>query len=360
MQKTADLATADVPRHFPYVTRILLELYRRGALPEVVSVTVEPEYGYATRIRYRSGNVRTTFGNDIGLNPGAACDLAKDKAYAKFFFERDGIACPAGAAFLLPWWARRITDGPAFEHCTNMRLSTDAARFAEDELGFPVYVKPVNGSKGAGVYRCDSADHVLAALEDYAARRVKVALVEEAVELPDYRLVVLGGQLISAYRRVPFTVVGDGESTVLDLALELQARFTRSGRDTRVQLDDPRIDTCLARGGVRRDTVPAAGQQVRLHDISNLSTGGTAYEVTDVVAPRWTSLALAVAASFGLVFAGVDLACSAIGRDDAEYSVLEVNAAPGLDHYASVGELQEQIVRDLYARVLNLDPRMAP
>ena len=353
---TVTSPTADSPRHYPYVTRVLLDLYRRGALGDVVAVAVEPEYGYATRITYSSGNVRTTFGNDLGLNSGAACDLAKDKAYAKFFLRSDGVACPAGEAFLMPWWAARIRDGMASKHFTDLRLASDAVAFVEEHLGWPVYVKPVDGSKGAGVFRCDAHDQLDAALEGYDAKRVRVALVEEAVDLPDYRLVILNGQLISAYRRIPLSVVGNGESTVVELAAELQEHFTRSGRDSILDLVDRRIDICLARGGRRRDTIPAAGERIRLHDISNLSAGGTSQDVTAAVAPRWTRLARDVSASFGLVLAGVDLACSDIGRDDADYSVLEVNAAPGLDHYAAAGARQQRVVRDLYAKVLNLDP----
>jgi D-alanine-D-alanine ligase-like ATP-grasp enzyme len=355
MAATGLPATADPPRRFPFVTRTLLDLYERGALPAVVDVTVEPEYGYATRITYASGNVRTTFGHDLGLNSGAACHLARDKAYAKFFLQRDGVACPDGAAFILPWWAERIRASLARRQFTELRVATDAVAYAE-ELGWPVYVKPVNGSKGAGIFRCETPDQMDAALDTYADKRVRVALVEAAVELPDYRLVILGDQLISAYLRTPLTVVGDGRATVLELAVELQEHFRRTGRDSVLDLDDERIDICLARYGLHRDAVPAAGLHVRLHDISNLSTGGTADDVTAVVAPRWKALSVQIVASFGLTLGGVDLACADIRRDDAEYSVLEINASPGLDHYAAVGARQLQIVRDLYAQVLNLDP----
>ena len=354
MKSTAPRGPVSPPRHYPYVTRMLLDLYHRGELTRVVDVAVEPEYGYATRITYASGNVRTTFGNDLGLNPGAACDLATDKAYTKFFLDRDGIRCPRGAAFLLPWWAERIRSGRT-RHITDMRLATDAPAYAE-QLGLPVYVKPVHGSKGAGVFRCDTPAQVRAALAAYAATRVRVALVEEAVDLPDYRLVVLRGELISAYLRTPLTVVGDGRATVIQLAVALQEQFEATGRDSALDLDDPRIEICLVRNGLSRDTVVAAGRRVMLHDISNLSTGGTAHDVTDVVAPRWKALAAGVATRFGLTLAGLDLACADIREDAAEHSVLEINAAPGLDHYAAAGDRQQQIVRDLYAKVLNLDP----
>jgi glutathione synthase/RimK-type ligase-like ATP-grasp enzyme len=93
-----------------------------------------------------------------------------------------------------------------------------------------------------------------------------------------------------------------------------------------------------------------------MSDISNLSAGGTADDVTDRVARRWRELGRDVAESFGLAFCGVDLACADIASEDADHSILEVNATPGLDHYAAVGERQERLVRDLYALVLNAAP----
>jgi D-alanine-D-alanine ligase-like ATP-grasp enzyme len=356
MTETDAHTTTDAPRHYPYVTRVLIELYKRGALPQVVSVAVEPEYGYATQITYVNGTTRMTYGNDLGLNTGAACDVVKDKAYTKYFLERSGVRCPNGRAFLMPCWAERIRDGLAFRQFTDMRLAGETLAFIDDHFGYPVYLKPVDGSKGAGVHRCDTSDQVRAALDGYAARRVRVALVEEAVPLPDYRLVVLHGELISAYRRTPLTVVGDGRATVLELAIALQHRFQLTGRDSVLDLDDRRIDACLKRAGLDRDAVPSTGRSVALHDISNLSTGGTAQDVTGSVANRWRALARDVVAGFGLCFAGVDLACSDIHRSDADYSVLEINAAPGLDHYAAVGARQQQIVHDLYAKVLNVAP----
>ena len=52
---------------------------------------------------------------------------------------------------------------------------------------------------------------------------------------------------------------------------------------------------------------------------------------------------------------GVDLMVNGdIGEQPipGKYWVLEINAAPGLDHYAKSGKAQEQIVEDLYLKVL--------
>jgi hypothetical protein len=94
------MSTQTIPRHYAYVTRMVLRLFREGALSNVASVEVEPEWGYTTRLRYRNGATRITYGNDIGLNAGAATELARDKAYTKLFFKNMGAHAPDGSAFL--------------------------------------------------------------------------------------------------------------------------------------------------------------------------------------------------------------------------------------------------------------------
>ncbi len=343
----------DIPRHYSFVTRTLLDLFYSGTLANVVEVEAEPKWGHAARIRYRNGAIRITYGNDIGLNSGAAADVARDKAYTKMFLERMHIATPRGEAFLFKWWLDQIG---AVRRPTDIRTIEDAPAFARDTLGFPVYAKQVDGSKGKGVTLCDSAEDVQDAAGTLDGLHARVMLVEEAVDLPDYRLVLLNGDLISAYRRTPLTVVGDGNRTVRQLLTDRQLAFDAVGRDTQIDSEDPRIAKSLGRRGLSLASVPPSGEKLRIHDISNLSLGGTAEDVTSEVAHSWQKLSREIAAGLNLAFCGIDLLCKDIHDPEAEYRVLEVNAAPGLDHYASVGAKQQAIVRGLYARVLDVPP----
>ncbi|HYN94600.1 MAG TPA: hypothetical protein VES42_12185 [Pilimelia sp.] len=349
-------STLPTRRHYPFVTRMIARLYDEGRLPEVAAVEIEPEYGYVTRITYRNGRHRMTRASDVGLNSAAACEVVRDKAYTKHFLRRWGYDCPAGEAFLLGWWADRLRPRLREHGTTDVRSADRVLAYVADELGYPVYVKPVDGSKGVLVWYCDTPALVERVLALYEAERVRVAVVERAVELPDFRLVVLDDTLISAYQRLPLEVVGNGHASIGELLGMLQVAFRRAGRDTSLTLDDGRIATRLQRSGLTLDSVPAPGRRVPLLDVSNLSTGGTAVDLTATVAPRWRDLAIDIARQFGLRFCGVDLACADLESGAGGYSVIEVNGTPGLDHYGAVGAAQERVVSDLYARVLNTSP----
>ncbi|XVS61481.1 hypothetical protein ACQPYE_24630 [Actinosynnema sp. CA-299493] len=341
------------PSHYPYLTRRILHLFEHGALTRVSSIDFEPAYGYVVRINYDNGSHRVTYGNDLGLNTGAASDLAKDKGHSKFMLRTIGVEVPEGKEFLLPTWAARVRESPRQATNTGIQEVDQADGYVERSFGYPAYVKPVDGSKGAGVFKVYRRSELFAAFEALEERKVRLALVEAPVELPDYRIVTLDGELISAYRRVPLSVVGDGVASVATLLGDLQASFVADGRDTRIAVGDPRIAAHLGRSGLDLRSVPAEHEVVRLLPISNLSTGGVAEDVSVEIDGRWVELARHVAHNFNLRLCGLDLACADIADPAAEHAVFEVNASPGLDHYALSGATQQQVVDDLYTSVLN-------
>src|SRR2546430_9863593 len=179
---------ARIPSHYPYVTRMVASLFAEGALTNVVSVDIEPEYGYVARLRYTNGAYRLTRGNDVGLNSGAANDVVKDKAYTKYFLRSSGVECPVGEAFLLVWWADRLRRRMNAHGVTLLRTADLAARYVHEVTGFPVYVKPTDGSKGVNVWRVADGAELDRVLARFEADRVKGALVEQAVDLPAYRI----------------------------------------------------------------------------------------------------------------------------------------------------------------------------
>lgn len=341
--------------HYSYVTRRIISLFNDGRLTNVESVDVEPEYGYTTRLCYRDCSVRITYGNDLGLNPGAAEDLAKDKGHTKFLLEKLGISTPKGKTFLLPWWIERIGASQAAKGNTSLRGIDVAEAYILGELsGFPAYIKPVNGSKGGGIYKVSDSDELFSVFNEYEHNRISVALIEAPIQnMPDYRVVVLDGKMISAYRRDPLAVTGNGELSVLELIELTQAKYIQEGRDTNIVVNDARIAAELKKQDISYGYVPAIGEKVVLVPVSNLSMGGTSADVSADIHPDWIKLSAEIARNMNLRLCGIDLACTDITDSGAEYSVIEVNASPGLDHYASSGEAQAKIVDDLYTRVLN-------
>jgi D-alanine-D-alanine ligase-like ATP-grasp enzyme len=343
--------------HYPYVTQSILRLAAAGRLNTVTEILVEPTYGYVVRLTYQNGLHRVIYDDDLGFNSSAARQLAHDKGHSKFMLRHLGIACPKGAEFLLPWWAHEIGTVQHKLGHNNLHTTDEAASYAAQHLRYPIYVKPVSGSRGINIFTVDNEQELQTTLELYQASKVRVALLEEALTMPDYRIVVFDDICIAAYRRVPMTVVGDGDQTIEQLIVSLRETYEAQGRLIKTEPNDPRILHQLAKQGLQLGDRLQPGEHCTVLPISNLSAGGTAENVTDSINPRWVKLAATIAANFGLRLCGLDLACADITAADSAYSVIEVNSSPGLEHFAFSSQAQAAIVQTFYEQALNMLPQ---
>jgi D-alanine-D-alanine ligase-like ATP-grasp enzyme len=325
--------------HIPLLGKIFERLAPKiGAV-----VNLEPTWKTAGQIVFANGRKRYFRYSSIDLNPLGASEIAKDKDYARYFMASLGYRAAPGQTFFHPEWAQMFAPdrGPQF--------GWDCAL----EMGLPVIVKPNTGSQGRGV-ACVSSRRQFddSVVEIFKIDRV--AIVQPKLDGNDYRVVVLDSEVISAYQRVPLNVTGDGVSSIRDLMRVKQAGFVSIGRDARIDPDDTRTAAKLGRQDMSLETVLPKGHVVHLLDNANLSCGGDAIDVTDRVSADFQRLCIQLAKDMGLRLCGVDLIVSGTLMDPSpDYAILEINAAPGLDHYyAMTGERQRQIVEDLYLKVL--------
>jgi len=239
--------------------------------------------------------------------------IAQDKELTKKLLHAAGVPVPIG---------RSVED------------EADAWAAAQ-EIGLPVVVKPKDGNQGKGVtVNVMSKDHLEKAYRTAKEFRDDV-MVERYLPGHDYRLLVIGNKLVAAARRDPPQVVGDGVHTVRELVNIVNADPRRgSGHSTsltKIRFDDIALAR-LALQDLEADSVPAKGQRVILRNNANLSTGGTATDVTDDVHPEVAARAVEAAQMIGLDLCGVDVVCDNVLEpiENQRGGVVEVNAAPGL------------------------------
>jgi len=213
--------------------------------------------------------------------------------------------------------------------------SADEAWQVACELGLPVVVKPRHGNQGRGVSVGLTAEADVRQAYHTAAAGGAEVVVECCLQGDDYRLLVVGGNLVAAARRCPPVVVGDGNATVRELVARINADPRRcndhAGSLSMIPLDAVAA-AILAEQGLTADAVPGPDRRVLLRRNANLSTGGTAEDVTDQVHPEIARLAIEATRIVGLDIAGVDLMAGRIDRPLAgqQGGVVEINACPGL------------------------------
>jgi cyanophycin synthetase len=250
---------------------------------------------------------------EVDRTSAIAESIAQDKDLTKRLLAAAGVPVPAG---------RPVQD-------------LEDAWAAVQEIGGPVVVKPRDGSQGRGVaVNIETREQLEIAYA--AAREVRrEVIVERFIPGHDFRLLVVGDRLVAAARRDPPYVIGDGEHTVQELVDRVNLD-PRRGEGHATSLTRIRIDEIarerLARQNLTPESVPPRGERVVLRNNANLSTGGTATDVTDDVHPDLAARVVDAARVIGLDVAGVDVVCETMQRPLEEQggSIVEVNAAPGL------------------------------
>ncbi|MGI4843613.1 MAG: cyanophycin synthetase [Janthinobacterium lividum] len=252
-----------------------------------------------------------------------AVKIASDKQLTKTLLKEAGVPVPEGSVV----------------------TSVEDACRAAARMHAPVTLKPLDGNQGKGV-TVDCRDDVqVARAFEFARQYGRRIIVERFVEGSDYRVLVAGGQVAAASMRRPAHVVGDGLATVRELVERENENPARGAGHTniltKIALDDHAADI-LRKQGFDFDSVVPCGVTAELRGNANLSTGGTAEDVTSLLPESTRLLCVRAAAKIGLDVAGIDIVCRdiALPLEAQRGAVIEVNAAPGIrmHQYPSAGE----------------------
>ncbi len=205
-----------------------------------------------------------------------------------------------------------------------------------DQLGYPCVVKPTSLGGGKGVTANIKSKAELAAAFNLARTYSTGALmVEKHLPGDDYRIVVIRGKMLLALRRVPSSIIGDGQSTVAQLIDKVNENRTRNLIKSRYLVrinNDATLHSHLNTQSVKLEDVLNAGQRVTLRSNANRSTGGVAFDVTNEIHPEIRAMAEQLSQSFGLAAAGMDYLTTDITKspEEVDGGFIEANGTPGL------------------------------
>ena len=241
-----------------------------------------------------------------------AVELAGDKNATKDMLAEAGIPVPRGTTV----------------------YNTEELKRATDNLGYPLVTKPLDGNhgKGASINIKNWKEAQKGFVE--AAKYSPGVIVEQFIQGFDFRLLVINKKFVAAAKRTPAMVTGDGQSTIQQL-IENVNKDPRRGVGHEKELTQIKVDkftkAILKDRGLTLKSVIPAGEILYLKSTANISTGGTATDVTDIIDPYNVLMAERIAGIIGLDICGIDVMTTdiAIPLNETRGAVLEVNAAPG-------------------------------
>ncbi|MGB3773968.1 MAG: cyanophycin synthetase, partial [Leeuwenhoekiella sp.] len=263
------------------------------------------QLGYGANQRRIQATVTSKTSN-IGV------DLACDKEETKYILEQSSVRVPKG----------------------DIIWDEEDLKKACDAVGYPLVIKPIDGNHGRGI-SVNIKDFKEATAAFKVAQEVSSSvIVETYIEGHDYRLLVINNKLVAAAKRTPAHVIGDGHSTITELIDEVNKDPRRGyGHEnvlTVIDINDLTIGL-IQKKGYTPESVLAKNETLLLKDTANLSTGGTAEDVTDIVHSSNVFMAERISRLIDLDICGIDVMTTDITKplEETGGAVLEVNAGPG-------------------------------
>ena len=268
------------------------------------------------------GCARRVLSNSLLSTPAPTAGLASDKLASYLVLHRAGLPVPA----------TQIVN-------TEAELEAAAA-----EIGWPLVVKPLDQSCQQGV-TTDVADQISLQAAFLVARNVSKSsvLVQEQVLGQEFRLTAIGpNQAFARALNVAF-VEGDGSSTVAQLVLRSNANPLIGGHPGAIAhgiaLDSVAMAE-LASQELSVESIPMAGQKVRLSRQPFRSVGGITTDVTTSIHPSYFELLQRAAHVLQLDVIGIDLITADPARPwwEVGAKILECNPRPGIIQHEFPGQ----------------------
>lgn len=254
------------------------------------------------------------------MTPHIAVELACDKSACGQMLKDAGIPVPLGKLV----------------HSVKEAL----AYYKKESPDYPLVVKPNNLSKGRGATIGVKTRKELASAVKRGLLFSRDIIIEKFIEGNDYRLLVINNNLVAAAHRIPASVKGDGKSTIAKLIEKVNNDPRRGfGHErvlTRIEVESMTL-SILKNKNLSLESILPNGEILYLKTTANLSTGGTAEDVTDIVHPENRAVAESASRVIGLDIAGIDIVAKSIETPISENGggIVEINAAPGFRMHLS-------------------------
>lgn len=323
-----ELKTISIKTKFgPSTQSIVDEAIKRG-----IPVIRLNEYSYV-QLGYGKNQRRieaTLMDNTSALG----LEISGDKDRTKSILELNGIPTATGQVV------------------SNLQDAIDLA----NDLHYPVVVKPINGNHGRGVTTNINSDLELRKAYKRAQKISDDIIIEKFLIGNDYRVMVIDGKYVACALREPAHVIGSGKHTIEDLIKRLNQDPKRGeGHDnvlTKVSIDDETEDM-IQNQGYELQSIPLKGMKVTLKSTANVSSGGTAIDITDKVDPYNKFLAERISNIIGLNVMGIDIISPSLEQpiEKGKGGVIEVNAGPGFRMHLSPSKGQS---RNIPAAVVDM------
>ncbi|WP_300343093.1 acylphosphatase [Nesterenkonia sp.] len=272
------------------------------------------------------------------LSGVVASSVARNKEATRLLLQRHDCPVPQGRTF------------PGGAH--------EKALTYADRIGYPVVLKPAEGTMGTGVTPNIQTRSELSALLrqlDSGTHGSQPFIVEKHVRGNDYRIMVIGDEVFAAVERIPASVVGDGVQTIGQLMIQKNMERQRNSHLGQLRVKfNASAKYMLSKTPYSITSVPPAGERVTLAPTNNLTQGGDSVEILEDLHPSIKEASVrATRAVPGMRYCGVDFLLEDHTKplEEQDAAIVELNAMAALPvaeypMYGTPRRISERFMRE--------------
>jgi len=243
-------------------------------------------------------------------------EIGSEKDDTKIYLDKAGVPVPQGRGFVPEASDEEITE-------------------YSRSLGYPLVLKPTNGSLGNGVVTNIQGEQEFKEALYYVRQELEYdeVIVEQHVAGEEYRVYVIEDQVVAAYNRIPANITGDGTHTIEEL-IDLKNKERRKNArlfSCLIEMDVEILDF-IQSAGYTVESVPEKDEKIYLRQKTNVSSGGDPIDVTDQLPEEIKKIAInALKAVPGLPHGGVDIIINEGSTNKHPAVVIELNPTAQID-----------------------------
>ncbi len=323
-------------KRIPFLVRMLKKLSKELDFKYALSGKKDV-FGY---IEFKNGVRHFISKFDIRINNIATYNIAGDKDYTDYFLKKFGYPIVRGDMFFK-------------SETEDVKDVVDRAFSFAEKISFPVVIKPNTSAHGIGFQVIYKSSQFKKLFKESLLKYNKI-LVQEFIQGSDYRIIIYSGKYIAAYKRTPFTVIGDGILSILDL-IEVKKRGSIK-KHRRFDVDIDEVIKYLKQKKIKISSIPKKDEKIQVLQNANLSSGGSAIDVTNIIHIDYINKAISAVKDMGLNICGVDIMVEnniSEKPKKGKWRVLEINASPGFDGFCSLGKKQHNLILKLFRKILS-------
>lgn len=205
------------------------------------------------------------------------------------------------------------------------------------KYGAGTVIKPKSTNFGLGItiFKEEFSKEDYEKALEIAFKEDNSILIEKFVKGKEYRIFVIGDEVVGILHRVPANVRGDGERSIKELVEEKNLDPLRGiGYKTpleKIKLEDP--EKLFLKGqGLTMEYIPKKDEVVYLRENSNISTGGDSLDYTDDILDTYKEIAIKASKAVGARICGVDMMIEDIKSPNPKdnYAIIELNFNPAI------------------------------